>query len=460
MENLPIRVLYVDDEVHNLTTFKANFRRHFDVYTAQSAEEGKQILKEREIHILITDQKMPGLSGVQFLESIISEYPFAIRMILTGHTDMETVIEAINKGQIYRYLTKPFDDVELKAIIENAYDLYQFRKRDEDTLKRFRHAFEYFNETVFIMEPNGHLNEINNFGLNLFKIQRSHLNTIYLKSLFNKISDYDLLHDQLLETGVVIDFPAKLKDTNGKIIEALVSATPIKDEEEIIGYQCMIRDITNQKETENLILRAIIETQENERIRVGQNLHDSVGQKLVALKMFLESMALENPELKDSDVFKKSKDTIKNTYDELKNICFNIMPKTLETVGLKGAVKEFILQNQLKGSFEINFSIDENFPKLDARLEIAIFRIVQEFVNNSMSHTNAQNINLTFKSSPHEALLILKDNGQGFDVKKAYSGSGNGLKNMHSRVQSYNGIININSNINQGTEFVISLPLS
>ncbi len=460
MENSQIRILYVDDEINNLTSFKANFRTFFEIHTAQSAEEGKQILKEKDIHILITDQKMPKISGIQFLESIISEFPFPIRIILTGHTSMETVIEAINKGQVYRYLTKPFDADELKSIIENAYELYQFRKSDGDTLNRFRQAFENFNDAVFMMDLNGHLNELNTYGLNLFKVQRSQLNTLYLKSLFNQTSDYDKLHKQLMEAGLLIDFPARLKDSAGKIIEALISATPIKEGNEIIGYQCLLRDITNQKETENLVIRAIIETQESERVRVGKNLHDSVGQKLAALKMFLEEMSVQNPELKESEIFKKSKETIAEIYDELKSICFNIMPKTLEVLGLKVAIKEFILQNQIKGSFEIEFNIDDDFPKLNAQLEIAIFRIVQEFVNNSMSHSKAKKVNLTFRSSPTHALITLKDNGEGFALKKAFSGNGMGLKNIHSRVQSYNGILDINSNADMGTEFVISLPLS
>ncbi len=460
MENSQIRVLYVDDEINNLTSFKANFRTFFEVYTAQSTEQGIQILKEKDIHVLISDQKMPKISGVEFLESIIDEFPFPIRMILTGHTDMQTVIEAINKGQVYRYLTKPFDADELKNVIENAYDLYLFRKSDSDELSRFRQAFEHFNDTVFIMDLNGHFNELNTFGLNLFKIQRSHLNTLYLRSLFNSETDYDKLNKQLMEEGALIDFPARLKDSTGKIIEALISATAIKDGNEIIGYQCLIRDITNQKETENLVLRAIIETQENERVRVGKNLHDSVGQKMASLKLFLEAMSQQFPELKDNETFKQSKETIENTYVELKEICFNIMPKTLETQGLKVAVKEFIRQNQVKGSFDIEFNIDENFPKLNSQLEIAIFRIVQEFVNNSMRHSKAKKVNLIFRSGPTQALITLKDNGEGFTLKKAFAGNGMGLKNIHSRVQSYNGILDINSNTNMGTEFVISLPLS
>jgi signal transduction histidine kinase len=221
----------------------------------------------------------------------------------------------------------------------------------------------------------------------------------------------------------------------------------------------MLRDITRQKEAENIVIRAIIETQESERIRVGKNLHDSVGQKLAATKRFLEELALKNPGLKENEIFKQSKETINNTIIELKSICFNIMPKTLEIIGLTGAVKELISQSQIKGSLEIDFKFRENFPTLDPQLQISIFRIVQEFISNSMSHGNARKIDLSFEHNTNELELILKDNGIGFDMKKAYAGKGMGLKNIYSRVQSYNGTISVNSEVNEGTEFRIKLPV-
>jgi signal transduction histidine kinase len=208
-----------------------------------------------------------------------------------------------------------------------------------------------------------------------------------------------------------------------------------------------------------MVIRAIIETQETERIRVGKNLHDSVGQKLVATKRFLEELALKNPELKSSEVYKQSKETINDTIADLKNICFNIMPKTLEAVGLKGAVRELISQSQIKGSLEMEFNMQNDFPKLNSQQEIAIYRIVQEFISNSMNHANAKKISLDFKSDPGYLYILLKDDGFGFDVTKAYEGKGMGLKNINSRVQSYGGVINVKSKPGEGTEFYIKLPI-
>ena len=96
-----ISILYLDDEEHNLVSFRAAFRRHFKIYTAVSAREAVKFLRAHQIPIVITDQRMPEMMGVQFLEAIIPEFPDTIRMILTGFSDVEAIIKAINTGRVY-----------------------------------------------------------------------------------------------------------------------------------------------------------------------------------------------------------------------------------------------------------------------------------------------------------------------------------------------------------------------
>jgi response regulator RpfG family c-di-GMP phosphodiesterase len=129
-------ILYIDDEVHNLTAFKANFRKHYNIFIAESAEEGKKILKENKIHVIISDQRMPNMTGVEFLASILKEFPDPIRILLTGYTDIETVIEAINKGHVYKYITKPFVEAELKITIDNALEVYFLREQNKALMEQ------------------------------------------------------------------------------------------------------------------------------------------------------------------------------------------------------------------------------------------------------------------------------------------------------------------------------------
>lgn len=122
-----IHVLYIDDEEHNLTSFKAAFRRTFQVFVTTEPSEAVRILEENPIEVVISDQKMPTLSGVEFFELIMPEHPNPVRMLLTGHADIDAVIDAINKGQIYKYISKPWNEAELKRLVEEASELYQFR---------------------------------------------------------------------------------------------------------------------------------------------------------------------------------------------------------------------------------------------------------------------------------------------------------------------------------------------
>ncbi|WP_291914779.1 response regulator [Chitinophaga sp. CB10] len=127
-----ITILYIDDEVHNLNAFKASFRRLYNVFTATSAEEAEKLLQEHEFHIIISDQRMPKMTGIEFFESILERYPEPIRMLLTGYADINAVVDAINKGQVYKYFSKPWNEEELKHNIEKAYEVYSLRKENKE----------------------------------------------------------------------------------------------------------------------------------------------------------------------------------------------------------------------------------------------------------------------------------------------------------------------------------------
>jgi response regulator RpfG family c-di-GMP phosphodiesterase len=127
-----INVLYVDDEENNLNAFKASFRRYFNIYTAASATEATAILNANQIHVLITDQRMPGTLGTELLAQVVKEYPNQIRILLTGFSDIDAIKDAINRGQIYHYLQKPWNDVELKETIESAFKVYDLKQKQQN----------------------------------------------------------------------------------------------------------------------------------------------------------------------------------------------------------------------------------------------------------------------------------------------------------------------------------------
>lgn len=133
-------ILCVDDEVDNVEALERLFRKKYQVLKATSGAEALSVLDQYPgpVSLIITDQRMPEMTGVEFLEKTLTSHPETVRMLLTGYTDLESVITAVNKGQIFRYLTKPWDPVDLANTVDRAverYDIGQELKRKNEELR-------------------------------------------------------------------------------------------------------------------------------------------------------------------------------------------------------------------------------------------------------------------------------------------------------------------------------------
>lgn len=147
LKNKKIRVLYLDDEENNLKSFKAAFRREYDVYTAENSETAFDIVKSVKPHVIFSDQRMPVTTGVEFFNAIRQVFPDPVRILITGYTDVNDIIEAINRGHIYRYITKPWSEQEIRVAIDNAYDLYVTRRtldQKVEELEKSNHELSSF----------------------------------------------------------------------------------------------------------------------------------------------------------------------------------------------------------------------------------------------------------------------------------------------------------------------------
>jgi len=144
-----IRILYIDDEENNLLAFKAGFRRDFEIFTATSAGEGMKVLYDNSVHVILADQRMPQSTGVEFFEIVKKAYPDPIRILITGYTDVEAVIDAINKGMIFRYIKKPWDALELSTAIKNAFELFNTRFQLKNKMKELEKSNDELNRFVY-----------------------------------------------------------------------------------------------------------------------------------------------------------------------------------------------------------------------------------------------------------------------------------------------------------------------
>lgn len=131
-------VLVVDDEPYILKTLAAILERDFQVSLAESAETGREILRSRPIDIILTDQKMPGMGGVELLEWVREHYPLVVRILMSGYAELEHAVEAINRGKVYRYIFKPWHADELIQVLKDACRSSHLERQNAQLLEELR----------------------------------------------------------------------------------------------------------------------------------------------------------------------------------------------------------------------------------------------------------------------------------------------------------------------------------
>ena len=207
-------------------------------------------------------------------------------------------------------------------------------------------------------------------------------------------------------------------------------------------------------------LASIISAQEKERARFSSDLHDSFGQTISILKMNIKTVQQElAPSTKSESLFEDSKKMLNAMYDELRAVCANLMPTTLQKLGLVDALNEFA--QRVNNSGQINISIS-NFgltSRMDDLQEIALYRIVQEWVNNILKYGNAKTVLVQITADFEEVTITIEDNGMGFDKALLAETKGNGWKNINSRIKFLNGTVEVDTNQNRnGTTLILNFP--
>ena len=147
------KILFVDDEQNVLLSIKRIFRTaDFDLLTAESGKEAITILTTTTVSIIVSDMKMPGMSGTELLKEVMNIQPNAIRIILSGHAEAENIMDAVNKGSIWRFVSKPWNNAELKMTLINAIDLYEKKVEKQELIIALKEKTEQLDTMNKLLE--------------------------------------------------------------------------------------------------------------------------------------------------------------------------------------------------------------------------------------------------------------------------------------------------------------------
>lgn len=206
-------------------------------------------------------------------------------------------------------------------------------------------------------------------------------------------------------------------------------------------------------------LTAVIEAQEDERKRISKDLHDGIGQQLSGLKMAfqrLEGQLLQEiPHRKEE--LKQLVTIISESADEVRNISHQMMPRALTEYGLIPATEDMLSKSLGPSGINYEFEHYAIEGRLNERLEVSLYRIIQELINNIIKHSSAKQVNIQLFKNAGRIILIIEDNGKGFDHQS--TSEGHGLLNIKSRLNSLNGEVNYSPSPGSGTVATIRIPI-
>lgn len=352
---------------------------------------------------------------------------------------------------------------EIDTIISGINMLGEELKATTISKNYFNDIFNSVSDMVFVLKEDGSIGNVNEAVSHKFSIPVDQIIGKNVQDFIRLVwPDHILNIKTLLGEKSLVELETNIQDAENESVPVLCSISELQNHTfEDKQYLMVARDISRQKETESLVIRTIVDTQEQERARVAKDLHDSLGQQISAIRFYLGTLASmkEVNHQRMVEILNKSSDALVHVMSELRGICFNLMPEALNKFGLRQAVVELSGKLQVKDVLMFDVNITNELPPLEKTKEIAIFRIIQEFINNTIKHAKAQHIMINIQADRF-LHIHLKDDGVGFDMNERDKFNGMGLKNMRSRVQSYKGDIEIFSQPGKGTEYIIRFPIT
>jgi len=266
----------------------------------------------------------------------------------------------------------------------------------------------------------------------------------------NRIGSIEVAYSQIMRREVEGPFLAEERKLINMLAEML-SSYFISAEKKQLELDIMSQKVEEQKR----ITRAVLNAQENERNKLGQELHDNVNQILIGAKLYLELVNKEKPAT--TDLIEQSLGLINNAINEIRALTSKEVTPP-KKVGLKDIIQSLVDNTNAHGKIKTSFVYSLDAFAINNDLKLNIYRIIQEAINNVLKHADAKNVMLIVESSDDGLHIIIKDDGKGFDpAKETYNGIG--ISNMLNRVESYNGSLVIDGKPDEGCKIEITIPV-
>jgi len=441
VDDNPADLFYIQEIIRDDTNINAVF------HEAETLKEAQQQIEKQSIDVVLLDLFLPDADGIDTFHKIMKDDAEYGIIVLSGLNDEETALRTVQSGA-QDFLTKgEFDGKLLEKTIIYSIE----RKRNERLIQQSNEKYKQ----LFDLSP-----------LPLFIIQCDNQQIIQSNKQAQKTFGYDEATFSTLALDDVIiadsnNYEARNQYTRArKSDDAQIYVSIYTEDLELKGTKCQLiqlEDITDRVNFERNRLDIINSIQDNERRNFSMELHDGLAQELVLMNIYMQQIKEKCEHVPEVD---QIQNILSDAMIHTRRLTYNITPPLLEEGFFKGLT---VLFERFDNVNEIHIYMEHQSPEtlnhdeIDDDSAYNAFRIIQEFLNNSIKHSSAKNIKGSIERKPHIYAITIEDDGVGYDQEKV-SQHGMGTSNMLKRSEIFDFKINIRSKSGVGTQLLLEIP--
>tara|TARA_R110002096_G_scaffold369775_1_gene563228 strand:- start:76 stop:1524 length:1449 start_codon:yes stop_codon:yes gene_type:complete len=466
---LKYTVLVIEDNLGDFVLIQDYLEEHQPtpiILRATTFAEAADVLEKTsyKIDAILLDLSLPDKSGENLIEEILVRSKDIPVIVLTGYSDEKFAVKSLSLG-IADYILKD----ELTAINIHKSIIYGIERmkslaKIKTSEKRYSDLFQFTPFPIFICEKDTFkIVQANDKAIKQYGYSESELLDLVFCKLFVNENEYKKFNNYLKSEKSKPQFSDakefKQKTKKNKIIDVEIIVNEIQLEEDKKYFSIMINDITEKKQFEDKLTKAIINTQEEERFDIGSELHENVCQILAATKISL-GMIKDEINGEAADWLIQSQGYIDMANKEIRSISHRLAPDFYENINLEEACLTLIKTFNPEDKYKVNFLFDNRIKELglNRELQLNLYRILQEQLKNIIQYAKASTIDLEILVDDDNTLVMnIKDDGIGFDSEKKMKGIG--LANMKRRSMLFQGDFTLESSPNNGCQISIEIPI-
>lgn len=467
-----LKILVLEDDIMDVKLISKTLEwagMNFTTTVVTDKPEFEAAINTYHFDVILADNSLPqfdAVSALRLMRQKKIETPF---ILVTGTVSEEFAVDVIHKGA---------DDYILKAnlkklpsAIDGAITKWAIRKEKEraekalrESEQRFRILFEQAADGIVISDRRGNITDANSSvcaltGYTLGELKKMNLhNTFFAEDM---ASDPVSMEELLSGKAIFSERRVKRKDMANIFVE--LSAKLLPDGR----LQAIARDVTYRKQLEaqlliekvnhqKILAQATLDGQEKERTQLGRELHDNVNQILTATKLLLNA-SLHDDTIRE-ELLAKSIDNLSKAIEETRKLSKSLVTPAVNELSVIESIRDLVETVQITTPIHINLTTpNESDMHVNSRQQIALYRIVQEQINNIIKHAEAHTIDMLLEINNSLIHLEIADDGKGFDIRTKRTGIG--FSNMQSRAELLNGTLSVKSEPGKGCVLKVDIPL-